>query len=234
MSDRPTSALARSIREALARHDRIHAWQLRTVRRAGLQTYLVGKDPEAARRTESEVHEAAVFVKNGELLGRASATLDAGDAGRITQRIDEAVFMAGLGGDAPWTLPQAEAWPRVQLFDPALAGDRARATSRGILEAWRSAVATHRGVRPSSMELFCSEDTTTLVNSAGLSAEASATRVSLLTLVLADGARPSERESWVEPAARRISTPRPWSDGRRRKRSTSRAPGPHRREAIRW
>ena len=192
------SAIARKIRDALARDSKVHAWQLRTVRRTGYQWYLVQSDPEAERRVEGETHEAVVFVKNGDRLGRASATFGAGDEASIARRIDEAVFMAGLGGDAPWSLPKAESWPKVETFDAALAGARVRPTAAGLIGVWRDAVLEHAAVRPSSMELFCVEEHTALQNSAGLEARSAATRVSLLTLLLASGDRPAERESWEE------------------------------------
>ena len=189
---------ARTVREALARQARVHAWQLRSVRRSGLQTYLVQQDPETQRQVENEIHEAVVFVKNGDLLGRATVSLGPDDERALARRLDEAVFMAGLGGDAPWTLPKAEPWPKVELFDGALAGSRARATAHTLIEAWRSAVSRRAAVRPSSMELFCGEDAISLENSSGLVAHTTSTRVSLLTLLLASGDRASERETWEE------------------------------------
>ena len=189
---------ARTLREALARHPKLHAWQLRSVTRSGLQTYLVQLDAESQRQVENEVHEAVVFVKNGDLLGRATVSLGPGDESALARRLDEAVFMAGLGGDKTWTLPNSKPWPKVELFDAALAGGRARATANALVQAWRSAVTQRAAVRPSSMELFCGEDATTLENSSGLLAHASSTRVSLLTLLLASGDRATERETWEE------------------------------------
>jgi len=194
----PSTTIARSIRETLARNPRVHAWQVRTVRRSGTQTYLVQVETEAERRVDNEVHEVVVFVKNGDLLGRASATLGAEHPNEIARRLDETVFMAGLGGDAPWSLPKAEAWPHVEVHDPALAGNRAQSTARSLAETWRSVVHERAAVRPSSMELFCGEEAITLENSAGLVASTSATRVSLLTLLLASGDHAAERESWEE------------------------------------
>lgn len=198
MSGTPVPALAAKLRESLARNTRIRAWQIRTIRRSGLQTYLVKTQLEADRRTSGETHEVTVFVAAGEKVGRAAVTLDTGAAGNLETRLDEAVYMAGLGGDAPWQLPGAGQFTTVRIFDAALAGDRARATSGEIAAAWRAAVAEHPDVRPSSMELFCGEDWTRLENSAGLVAESYATRVSLLTLLLADGNKAAERYSWEE------------------------------------
>jgi predicted Zn-dependent protease len=190
--------LGRTVRAMLAQHPKVGAWQIRSVRRNGYQTYLVQTELETDRYTEGETCEATILVKNEALLGRAVVTLGPGDESRLSRRIDDAVYMAGLGGDAPWSLPEAGEWPRVETHDPTLSGTRARATSREVAEAWRAAVRQQKGVRPSSMELFCGEEVVSLENSAGLVATASATRISLLTLVLADGEHPSERYSWEE------------------------------------
>ena len=51
------------------------AWQLRSVRERGVQTYLAKDQLEAERRTDGETHEVSVFVKNGDMVGRAGVTL---------------------------------------------------------------------------------------------------------------------------------------------------------------
>ena len=198
MSKPTGSPLGASIRDALARDNRIVAWQLRSTRERGLQTYLVKDQAEAERRTDGETHAVSVFVKNGDMLGRAGITLTGADAEAVPKRIDEAVYMAGLGGDAPWSLPPAAAEPAVHVFDEALSGEKALVTSRNFVAAWRSAVQAQSGARPSSMELFCGETETSQENSSGFKAVSRATRVSMLTLLLANGERAAERISWDE------------------------------------
>ncbi len=187
-----------ALKSRLAQHPKIDAWQIRSTRSTGYQTFLVKANPESERRTATASHTVTVFVKNGATLGSSTITLVPTDAGAIDARLDDAVYMAGLGGDVPWALPGAAAWPHVEILDEALGAARARDTSRRRVDAWRGAVAAESGARPSSMELFCGEDETTLQNSAGLQATARASRVSLLTLLLADGAKPAERYSWDE------------------------------------
>ncbi len=193
-----TSALGAALRAALEKDRRIRAWQLRSTRRAGYQTYLVKTELESERHTAGESHEATVFVANGDRVGRATVTLGPGDEDAVARKVDEAVFMAGLGGDTPWTLPGAATLPTVATFDPALGDARSRETSRAIVEQWRAAATSFPSVRPSSMELFCGEDWSTLVNSAGFAGRTHDTRVSLLTLLLASGDRAAERISWEE------------------------------------
>jgi len=205
MSDAPPKAhvatkpaLGDALRKALSADKRITAWQTRRFARRGLQTYLVKTQPESTRWTQGETYDVAVFVKNGDQLGRAGVTLGPGDASQLASRIDEAVYMAGLGGDTPWALPGAGTKTTVEMYDPALGQGRVRATSQQLVGAWRDAVNAMPGVRPSSMELFCGEEATRLENSAGLSVESTATRVSLLTLLLASGEKAAERYSWDE------------------------------------
>jgi len=192
------SPLAASLRAALEKDRRLRGWQVRSTKRTGSQTYLVRTELESERRTESESHEVTVFVPNGEKVGRAAVTLGPGDEPHVAARLDEAVFMAGLGGDLPWTLPGAATLPAVDAYDPALSDARSRETARGIVGAWRAAATSVADVRPSSMELFCGEETVTLANSAGLEAGSRSTRVSMLTLLLAAGEKPAERYSWDE------------------------------------
>lgn len=196
MSDR--SPVREALRTALAKHPKIHAWQIRTVDRRGHQSYLVGTTLENERTTTGESHEVAVFVEHGDLLGRAMITVDPSEAGRLDDRIERAVFMAGLGGDARWTLPGKAEPTRVELYDAALDGARVRGTSKVLIDAWRSAIAAERGVQPSSMELFCATEATTFENSAGAAVESTATRVSLLTIVLAAEGGSAESVSWEE------------------------------------
>ena len=198
MSVSARGPLADAIRAALAKDRRLTAWQLRSVHERGIQTYLAKDQLEAERRTDGETHTVSVFVKNGDSVGRANVTLGAGDAQSVQKRIDEAVYMAGLGGDAPWALPAAGSAPRVQVFDAALSGEQGIATSRDFVAAWRSAVKAQSGARPSSMELFCGEIDTAQENSSGFLARSQNTRVSLLTLLLANGERAAERISWEE------------------------------------
>ncbi|MGH7740659.1 MAG: metallopeptidase TldD-related protein, partial [Candidatus Eiseniibacteriota bacterium] len=198
MSKSGQPSLANTIQGTLARDRRITAWQLRSTRERGVQTYLAKDQMEAERRTDGETHQVSVFVKNGEMLGRAGVTIQSGEAGLVSRKIDDAIFMAGLGGDAPWSLPAAGAGQSVQMFDDALAGEKAAVTSRDIVAAWRSAVKAQSGARPSSMELFCGETETTHSNSAGFTAREHTTRVSMLTLLLASGDRAAERVSWEE------------------------------------
>lgn len=184
------------LRAALAKDGRIHAWQIRSTRATERQTYLVRTQLEAERTVEDETHQVAVFVKNGDLLGRADVNLGAGDD--LARRLDEAVFMAGLGGDAMWSLPGPGPVPEVEAFDPSLDGPHAAATSRELVERWRHAL-DGLDARPSSMELFCISQDVRFENSAGFTARWNETRVSMLNILLAKhGDREAERESWEE------------------------------------
>lgn len=186
-----------ALREALAKDKRIHAWQVRSERRTERQTYLVRTQLESERTVEEGTHEVAVFVRNGDLLGRAAITVGE-DQGGLAKRIDEAVFMAGLGGDAPWALPAGVTVPEVEEFDPTLDPASQADTSHELVERWQNALSGLEA-RPSSMELFCHSASVRFENSAGLEADWMESRVSMLTIVLASaGGHDAERQAWVE------------------------------------
>lgn len=199
MSERAGQAFADRIAAALAKHAGVSAWQFTHGRQQGLQTYLVRTEPETVRRTDGETFNAVVFTRNGEKLGRSTLSLTPADAANLEQRIDACVFMAGLGGDEPWALPARAALPPLEAHDPALGSARFAETSRSLTNAWRAAIGRAKDATPSSMELFCAEAWTRIRNSAGLDIESRATRVSLLTIVLAQhGGRANESVSWEE------------------------------------
>src|SRR5262245_58245853 len=79
VAERPLSPQAETLRSALAKDKRIAAWQITSTRRSGYQTYLVKTQLESARRTAGEVHNVSVFVKHGDVLGRANVVLGPGD-----------------------------------------------------------------------------------------------------------------------------------------------------------
>ena len=193
------SRLADAARVALAKHKGIAAWQLARTSQAGLQTYLVKTQLESQRQVSGETVVATVFVQHRDKLGSSSLTFREDDVLQLDRRVDDAVFMAGLGGVNPWSLPGAATFPLLDTYDPALGSNAVAETSAQLADAWRNAVKQHGDeVRPSSMELFCGEAEQTLENSAGLLAHSRSTRVSLLTLLLADGTKASERYSWDE------------------------------------
>jgi PmbA protein len=187
-----------ALKAALEKHPKVDAWQIQRVLQSGHQTYLVRTELEEVRRTQSETCTAAVFVRDGDTLGRATVTLGPGDAGEAAKRVEEAVYMAGLGGDAPWQLPSPAGLPSIEAFDSAISGAEAPATARRLTDAWRAAIADAKAT-PSSMELFCASAETALENSAGFKAAFQSTRLSLLTIVLANAnGKATESVSWEE------------------------------------
>lgn len=187
-----------SLKRALSAHARVVAWQIQLVQGSGRQTYLVLTEPETMRTTQVETITANVFVRDGDTLGQASITLNPAEAAEAEKRVDEAVYMAGLGGDELWSLPGSAPTPDVEMFDPSVAGARAAATSRGLVEAWRAAIG-RSAADPSSMELFLGAADTALENSMGFEAEYRSTRLSLLSIVLARAnGKETERVSWEE------------------------------------
>ena len=197
MSARP--AWMDALRGALEKHAKVAAWRIQRVTASDRQTYLVKTEPESQRHTAGETVTLTVFVRGGGTLGSAAITLRPEERPRFDARIDEAVFMASLGGETPWSLPGPGDGADVALADPALGDAAARATAKDITERWRAAVAESTNARPSSMELFCATSTVSLETSTGFSASYDATRLSLLTIMLArSGGREAESVSWEE------------------------------------
>lgn len=197
MSARP--AWMDALRAALEKHAKVAGWRVQRVTTSDRQTYLVKTEPESHRHTMGETVTLTVFTRNGDLLGSAAITLRPEERDRFAARIDEAVFMAGLGGEAPWAQPGPGQAAQVELADPALGGAAARATARAIAERWRAAVLRAKNARSSSMELFCATSTVSLETSTGFAAAYEASRLSLLTIMLArSGEREAESISWEE------------------------------------
>ncbi len=187
------------IRAALQKEKRLHAWELRRVRTAGVQIYLLAQGHEAERRVNDDSYNIALHVLHDDVQGRASFRLQPGEETELEARIDEAIYMAGLGGDQPYDLAGPSPLPDVPLSDTNLTPESALTTARGLSTRWVAAVSALKDARPSSGELFSESVETTLENSAGFRGQAQSSKLSLLTIVLAgDGTREAERISWEE------------------------------------
>ena len=95
----PHSPFAVAVRAALEKNRKLHAWQLVSESRSGLQTYLVKTQLESDRQVEDATHTLTVYVRNGDKLGHSSVSLEPADTPNLAKRIDEAAYMASLGGD---------------------------------------------------------------------------------------------------------------------------------------
>lgn len=200
--------------EALQAHPGIDDWTLRLERSRGVQIYLAGTDLESIREVSHEAYEVDVFndhpapAGSGGDAARGSATIPLArvDLGRLPAVLDDAVTMAKLINNPPWSLAGPATMPEVELVDPGLV-DRAGAMAAGLRAADAVRELTERerasGVRLSGAELFLTFYEAELVNSRGAAASSASTRVLMEVTLLARGPH-DETEYFRQAEARRL------------------------------
>lgn len=200
--------------DALRAHPGIDDWTLRLERSRGVQIYLVGADVESIREDQREGYEVELFNDHpapgeGAEVARGSATVPLArvDMDRLPAILDDAVTMARLINNPPWSLAGPAEMPDVELADPALvdgagamaAGLRAADEIRYLVEHERAS-----GVRLSGAELFLTYYEAELVNSRGAAGSATSTRVLMELTLLARDSR-DETEYFRQAEARRVA-----------------------------
>jgi PmbA protein len=197
--------------DALGRHPAIHDWTARCQRGRSAQTYLVGSDVENVRQVEREAYEVEVFndheVDGASVRGSATIPISRADLERLPEVLDTASVMASLVHNPPWSLPEpGNELPEVDLADPQLT------TVEGLLGAVTEAADRIRelaaaesanGVRLSAAELFVDTIDEELVNSRGLLAHATSTKL-LLEVVLLARTGDTEAEFVRQAESRRL------------------------------
>jgi predicted Zn-dependent protease len=205
------------ILDALHSHPGIDDWTLRLERSRGVQVYLAGTDLESVREVSREAYEVEVFNDHpappgdgsSTDLARGSATIPLAriDLGRLPTILDDAVTMAKLINNPPWSLAGPAEMPDVELADPTLV-DASQATAAGLEAAdeIRSLAEGERssGVRLSGAELFLTYYEEELANSRGAVASATSTRVLMEITLLARGSE-DETEYFRQVEVRRIA-----------------------------
>lgn len=185
--------------DALRAHPGIHDWTLRLERTRGVQIYLAGTDVESVRQVTREAYEVEVFNDhpappggNGPDVVRGGATIPLArtDLDRLPRILDDAVTMASLIHNPPWSLAGAAEMPDVALADPRLV-EAADATAAGLEAADQIRELAERerasGVRLSGAELFLTYYDAELANSQGAEASATSTRILMEVTLLARG-----------------------------------------------
>ena len=199
--------------DALRAHEGIDDWTLRLERSRGEQIYLAGRDVESIREVSREAYEVELFndhpAGNGTGVARGSATIPLAriDLGRLPAILDDAVTMARLIDNPPWSPAGLAEMPEVELADPDLieaadamaAGLRAADEIRELAEQERAS-----GVRLSGAELFLTYFENELVNSRGAVASATSTRLLMEVTLLARGTE-DETEYFRQAEARRLA-----------------------------
>jgi predicted Zn-dependent protease len=202
--------------DALRAHPGIDDWTLRLERTRGVQIYLAGPHIESVRQVSREAYEVEVLKDHpaptedgGPEMARGGATipLSRADLDRLPQILDDAVTMASLVNNPPWSLAGAAEMPDVDLADPRVV-NAADATAAGLEAAdqIRELAEGERasGVRLSGAELFLTYYEAELANSEGAEASATSTRILMEITLLARGTE-DETEYFRTVEARRLA-----------------------------
>lgn len=203
-----------AIAAALATTPGVDDWQIEVLCDDEQQIYLIGERVESRRSVTGE--RARVTLHNDHRVGdgplaRGVTTLtllagDVADTGALARRLHDAVTIASLTNNPPFSLPDvpgARGFPAVQTVDAAFDGDVAGALDHA-LQRLRASVANWSGVRLSSAELYATRTRRILRNSRGLNAADDGTRVYLDFALIAhqDG---QEAEFHAELVRRRFA-----------------------------
>src|SRR5688572_16126892 len=110
---------------ALERHPGVSDWSVLHHRSRSVQLYLVGREIENQREVAVEGLDVEVFNDHdvpgrGRMRGVSGLKLVPADAGRLQQRLDDAVLMAQLVHNPPYALAGPATYPDVPLADPEL------------------------------------------------------------------------------------------------------------------
>ena len=206
----------RRILDALRTHPGIDDWTLRMERSRGVQVYLVGDQVESVRQVSREAYEVEVFNDHsapsatgevGPARGGATIPLARVDLGNVPTILDDAVTMARLINNPPWSLTGAASMPEVALADARLIEAKEATTAaleaadqiRELAEAERAS-----GVRLSGAELFLTYYEQELANSQGAQASSASTRILMEITLLARGPD-DETEYFRQVEARRLA-----------------------------
>ena len=203
--------------DALHAQDGIADWTLRLERSRGVQIYLVGTDVESVREVSREAYEVDLFhdhpapadsgIDGGLARGSVTIPLARTDLDRLPAILGDAVTMASLINNPPWSLPEAAIVPEIPLADPRLV-DGGEAMRAGLEAADQirelTAAEAASGVRLSGAELFLTHYEDELVNSRGVTVTATATRILMEITLLARGAQ-DETEHFRQTEVRRLA-----------------------------
>ncbi len=191
--------MERLIVDKLSRHKGIHDWTLTSIRENEAQAYLIGDNPEGLRRVDSISYVLRIFNDHDGYRGDSVITILESDS--MDDKLDEAVFAAGLVQNPPYQLPSSNVYPSVVIKDEGLTGNN-QSILDNIREEAYSAIA-RCGVRLSSLEAYISERKIELKTSKGVDVKKEDTFISIdMVLISKDGKEESEKH--VECTRRKL------------------------------
>jgi PmbA protein len=169
-----------------------------------VQTPTLTTEPKTIHASEPDGHvDHRVGMPHQIARGTTSLVLlpeEIADQAHLQHALEEAVFIASLTDNPPYSLPKPPigGFPAVETTDLALAeSDERRLAALGTMrERLLAAVAAEPGIRLSSAELFATASETTLRNSQGLLASRQETDIFCdLVLLASDGTQAAEHHT---------------------------------------
>ncbi len=211
---RPTDLLETTT-QALERQAGVSDWQAQQISQRSAQLFLIGSQTETRRLVSAEQVLTHIYNDHpaGDGLARGATRRillpeEIANQDRLQHALEEAVFIAGLTNNPPYSLPEppAAGYPTVETVDRALAdSDSTRlAALEDLRERLLAAVAAEPGIRLSSAEIFTTAGDITLCSSRGISASRSETEV-FCDLVLLAGEGAQSAEYHAMPQRRRLA-----------------------------
>jgi PmbA protein len=194
----------------LRKQDGVDDWLVRHIEKTSNQYYVIGVRPENRRTVTSE--RLVVTVMNdhapadkdqGHVRGQAEVTLVASDLQHLEERLEQAVFMAGLTDNPPYGLPAPSQYPGVDLADSEMQAKPREVAERAVQQL-TEALALEKDVRLSSAEVFVEESRVVIQNSMGVRGSQVQTDLLLDFVLLASG-KNEEMESHIAFQRRRAA-----------------------------
>ncbi|HEU5370053.1 MAG TPA: hypothetical protein VFU69_16400, partial [Ktedonobacterales bacterium] len=203
------------VAQELQQQSGVSDWQAQRLIQHSAQRFLISNQTETQRLVATEQVQACIYNDHPshatQARGATSRILlpeEIADQARLQQALEEAVYIAGLTDNPPYTLPTPPlaGYPAVATVDAALAAsDEARlAVLSELSERLQAAVAAEPGIRLSSAELFATASEITLRSSRSIAASRSETEIFCdLVLLASDGTQTAEYH--VMPLQRRLA-----------------------------
>lgn len=145
---------------------RLFGWQARWARKKSHQSFLAREKSECQRQVETESCVISVYIKKGpEQLGLSTFKVTPADLERFDEKLEEALFAAGLVTNQLFELPeQPQSLPTVAIKDNFL-DDK---TLIHLEDRVRAAVSGEKQIRLSAAEFFINQIDFQLINHRGL------------------------------------------------------------------
>jgi len=193
--------------DALRKQEGVDDWLVRQIDTTSTQYYVIGQRIENSRTVSSQ--KTVVTVMNdhpaaqGRMRGEAQVTVVPSDLPHLADKLEQAVFMAGVTDNPPYGLPGPCKYPAVDVADAEMRSDP-RAVAERLVHELLTTLQDEHGVRLSSAEVFVDNHEVTIRNSRGVEGSAVDTRL-LLDFVLLASSKDEEMESHIAFERRRAS-----------------------------